>query len=108
MQISLYIYGFKTLKTYDINNYNLKLENKTYLSVIIPIKNEAKNLISLINNLKNQSLNNTYFEVFFINDHSSDKSEQIVNGLIKGVKQFKLINLTLSQKGKKRHHPESN
>ncbi len=101
LQIGLYIYGFFKLKTFNTNKLEINFEDSLYLSVIIPFKNEEKNLSALINNLKNQSLNLIYFEILFINDHSNDKSEQIISELTKGINRFKLISLTSSQKGKK-------
>ena len=74
LQIALYVYGFLKLKVYSINKNNLILENKTYLTVIIPFKNEADNLNLLVRNLKNQSLEKNQFDVLFINDHSIDTS----------------------------------
>ncbi|MCF6366117.1 MAG: glycosyltransferase [Bacteroidales bacterium] len=101
LQIIIYIYGFNKQEVYNRSKNNIINEYKTYLSVIIPFKNEEKKLPSLIKNLQNQSLNTVYFEILFINDHSSDDSEQIVKRLIKDINHFSLISLTTSQKGKK-------
>ena len=101
LQIGLYIYGYIKLKPYSINKNNLILENKTYLTVIIPFKNEADNLNLIVRNLKNQSLEKILFDVLFINDHSIDNSEQIISELIKNISHFNILSLKDSQKGKK-------
>lgn len=101
IQIILYIFGFLKLKEFIIHQDKFKFENKKYLSVIIPFKNEKKNLPDLIKSLRNQTLNSNYFELFFINDHSEDNSEQIVKKLIKDIPNFYLISEDSTAGGKK-------
>ena len=101
IQISLYIYGFFKLKSFNTSKLEINFEDSLYLSVIIPFKNEEKHLKSLFKNLKNQSIKKIHFEVFFINDLSNDNSEQIISELIKNTSHFNIISLTDSQKGKK-------
>jgi len=99
--IIAYIYGFIKIKHFKFGTVNNKLDNKIYLSIIIPFKNEEQNLSFLIENLKNQSLNKSHFEILFINDNSSDNSEIIVKEQIKDIPNFKLINQKPNLKGKK-------
>ena len=101
LQIGSYIYGFFKLKSFNTSKLERKIEDSLYLSIIIPFKNEKQHLELLFQNLKNQSIKKTHFEVFFINDHSSDNSEQIISELIKNISNFNIISLTESQKGKK-------
>lgn len=52
------------------NNYNL-------ISVIIPARNEEKNIEALLNSLKKQSYPENFFEVIIIDDFSTDKTVAI-------------------------------
>ena len=68
-------------------------------TVLVPFRNEEKNLPEIIECLNNQSFSN--FEVIFINDHSSDKSLQVLDETLpKNLLNARFINLTTS-KGKK-------
>ncbi len=71
-------------------------EKEIDISVIIPAYNEGKNLPTLINNIFetfNKSKFNNNFEVIVVNDGSQDKTEQIVNDILKIKKKLTLINL---------------
>lgn len=50
------------------------------ISVIIPFRNEAKNLSTLFESLKRQS--HSSYELIFINDHSEDNSLVLVEGFL--------------------------
>jgi len=100
-QIGLFIYGFLKLKPF-ISLKKQDFGNKRYLTVIIPFKNEENNISQLINNLKEQTLKPKYFEVSFINDNSTDKSQSIVNKLIENISNFHLIDLASKTSGKKK------
>lgn len=68
--------------------------NTTQLNctVVVPYRNEAANLSALVRALQGQKLER--FEVIFVNDHSTDNSEEV---LAKGLKDtdfsFKLLSL---------------
>ena len=49
-----------------------------FLSVIIPVRNEAKNIEILLQDLENQDLNKKYFEVFIANDNSDDNTAELI------------------------------
>ena len=74
------IIGFIKIKKQD----GAKVDNnKTQkISVIIPVRNEEKNIISCLNSLQNQNYKTTDFEIIIINDHSNDSTEKIVNTYI--------------------------
>ena len=66
-------------------------EKEIDISVIIPAYNEGKNLPTLINNIFetfNKSKFNNNFEVIVVNDGSQDKTEQIVNDILKIKKNY--------------------
>lgn len=70
--IILFTIGWFRLKNKKYPNFNAKV------SVVIPIRNEAQTIGFLLDDLKNQSISNTKFEVFIIDDFSQDKSVDIV------------------------------
>ncbi len=95
-----FIAGFIKIK--DFKSLNSKNRSpKLKLSVIIPFKNEANNLSRLVNSLINQTLEDEYYEVIFVNDHSVDKSEVILSELIKKRENFKILNTNNTVSGKK-------
>ena len=51
-------------------------EQKNKISVVVACKNEEKNLPNLINALKSQTYQD--FELIFVNDHSTDQTEEII------------------------------
>ncbi len=93
-----FILGFKKLQTYFVNKKINNSEN-VRISVLIPFKNEAKHLAALISGLKKQTLDKDLYEIFFINDHSEDKSEELLSELISGISNFNILSL---QEGKNR------
>ena len=52
---------------------------KTQVSVLIPFKNEAKNLSTLLKSLHKQDYPSCLVEYLFVNDHSDDESENLLN-----------------------------
>lgn len=59
---------FKTSTTQKVSKF----------SIVVPFKNEAENLPRLFNSLKNLNYPKEVFEIITVDDHSSDKSCQIV------------------------------
>jgi glycosyltransferase involved in cell wall biosynthesis len=55
---------------------------KTRFSILIPFRNEEENLKSLLDSLKGQSYPVHLFELIFINDESTDNSEQIIRSTL--------------------------
>ncbi|GAB5523657.1 MAG: glycosyltransferase [Roseivirga sp.] len=63
------------------------------VSVIVPFRNEAQHLETLVKALGQQAY--PYFEVVFVNDHSTDASEQLLAEILKGVDfDYHLLNLS--------------
>ena len=58
------------------------------ISIIAAAKNETVNIKSLIDSLTEINYPKDNFEVIIIDDHSSDNTFQIANGLIKGYNNF--------------------
>ena len=68
---------------------NLKGNEKSSdsrLSVIIPVRNEEKNIVNLLNDLKKQSL--IPLEIIVVDDESSDRTYEVAKGF--GVNVIKI------------------
>ena len=73
--------------------------NEYSINVVVPFRNEAKNLEQLIKSLRNQTYDK--FIVTFIDDHSEDESVQMIkDNLLENGLNWKLIQLT-DREGKK-------
>ncbi len=98
--IAQLIYGFNKVKTFE----KTELKPKTAFSIIVPFRNEAKNLPKLLNSISNLNYPKELFEIILIDDFSTDTSEKIciqwrmANGLIESTL---LENLRLSNSPKK-------
>src|SRR5687767_11995390 len=53
------------------------------ISVIIPARNEEDNIGNLLDALPGQSYSESFFEVIVVDDHSTDKTAEIVRGFPK-------------------------
>ena len=84
------IQGLKNLDKVE-NNYNTNI----FISVVIAIKNESKNLVYLLDALNNQSLSKNKFEIIFIDNESNDDSLKILKKYKK-----KIENLNYYSSGK--------
>lgn len=72
------------------------------LSVIIPIRNEEKNIKFLLADLNQQTYSSQYFEVIVVNDHSTDNSKEEALEASRDIKYlFEIIDLPENQTGKK-------
>lgn len=73
--IGLLIWGFSKVKPFQ----KTTSENKTSFSVVIPFRNEEKNLPDLLESFSSLNYNKEQFEIIFVNDASSDESERVIN-----------------------------
>ena len=73
--IAGFIYGFDKVKEFKLSN----LQSKTRFSVIIPFRNEAKNLPQLLESIQSLKYPKHLFEVIFVNDFSDDDSVHIIS-----------------------------
>ena len=61
------------------NNFTIKSSEKdTKLTVIIPVRNEAGNIVRLLEDLSNQDYPTENFEVIIANDDSSDNTADLI------------------------------
>ena len=52
-----------------------------FVSIIVPFRNEEKNILNTYNSLINQNYSAEKFEIIFVNDSSDDKSLQLLENL---------------------------
>ncbi len=71
------------------------------VSVIVPFRNEYKNISPLIEGLSGQSHTYARLKIILVDDHSSDGSAELISSLIKGNTAFMLLQLPEGQYGKK-------
>ena len=75
LTISLLIYGFINLKKVVTQN----LKPSAYFSIIVPFRNEEKNLLKLLKSISKLNYPEHLFEILVINDDSTDLSVAIFN-----------------------------
>lgn len=81
------------------NNKLAKATNHFKIDVFVPFKNEGENLNTFLCSLNSQSLSAANFQVYFINDHSTDGGEKIIKDAMFNQQNIHL--LQNSRKGKK-------
>ena len=98
--IAQLIYGFNKVKAFE----RTEVKPKTAFSIVVPFRNEAKNLPKLLKSISNLNYPKELFEIILVDDFSTDSSERICiqwrmsNGLIESTL---LENLRLSNSPKK-------
>ena len=75
---------------------NQSFETTLTVSIIIPFRNEEKNLSNIINALKNQTYDKALMEFVFVDDHSDDGSFSLCETTFnkEGYENFKLFRLS--------------
>jgi glycosyltransferase involved in cell wall biosynthesis len=76
------------------NNFVINAKKELFISVIVAVKNEEKNVTNLINSLLKQNYNNQNFEVIFADDSSTDNTAKIIKTIIKDINNFHYIFVT--------------
>lgn len=70
-----FAYGFDKVPNFKLTN----LPHKTRFSILIPFRNEAENLPSLLESIKHLNYPSALFEIIFIDDDSTDTSSEVIN-----------------------------
>ncbi len=68
------LYGFKKLPIFS----EVASQPSTHFTIIIPFRNEAKNLPNLLSSIEKLNYPSEFFEIIFVNDASEDDSEAII------------------------------
>jgi cellulose synthase/poly-beta-1,6-N-acetylglucosamine synthase-like glycosyltransferase len=61
------------------------------ISLIVAFRNEETKLAFFIDSILKQTLEKKFFELILVNDHSCDKSEEIVRRKISGLSNFQIV-----------------
>ena len=97
IRISQYMSGWKKVTEFEASNSL----HKIFISIIIPFRNEEKNINGLLKDLVNQNYPDELYEVILVNDHSEDSTTQIIDHFCSNYKNFRLIQLQENLSGKK-------
>ncbi|SDB65225.1 Glycosyltransferase, catalytic subunit of cellulose synthase and poly-beta-1,6-N-acetylglucosamine synthase [Flavobacteriaceae bacterium MAR_2010_188] len=93
------IIGFDKVETF----YIPELKAKTKFSIIVPFRNEAENLHLLLSSFSKLEYPINMFQLIFINDESSDDSENIIaNALNKTQINFRILQNEVSSNSPKK------
>lgn len=96
--IAGFVYGFYKIKVFKLEG----IPSKTKFSVVIPFRNEAKNLPELLQSIELLNYSENLFEVILIDDESEDHSVKIIETFLnrssKSVQLISNIRLTSSPK----------
>lgn len=96
--IGMLAYGFKKVKSVEMDY----LEPKTKFSIVVPFRNEAKNLPELLYSFSQLNYPRENFEIIFVNDSSKDNSVEIIEQFPALSFNFKIIeNIRTSNSPKK-------
>jgi cellulose synthase/poly-beta-1,6-N-acetylglucosamine synthase-like glycosyltransferase len=92
---------FKGLKL--ISKSNKSVENIEFISVIIPFRNEEKNILESLNSITSQSISKNKYEVIYIDDNSDDQSFSILDNADKA-ENIKILKspVSLEERGHKK------
>jgi len=61
------------------------------LSIIVPVYNEEKTVVELLNRLKKENIPNVKKEIIVVDDGSSDNTLSLLDKFVKGNKEIKLL-----------------
>jgi cellulose synthase/poly-beta-1,6-N-acetylglucosamine synthase-like glycosyltransferase len=97
--IAQYIRGWKRLRPWEIPP---AFQPKTFVSVIIPARNEAENILPCLHSLSSQTYPAHLFEVIVVDDHSTDGTLALAQNFAQNVPNLKCVSLPDSKvSGKK-------
>jgi cellulose synthase/poly-beta-1,6-N-acetylglucosamine synthase-like glycosyltransferase len=87
--ILFFLKGWLTLKT----GVQMQKDFKTTVTVLIPVRNEAKHIATLLKSLQAQHYPISLFKIILIDDHSTDQTASIAASL--ELQNLQIINLAL-------------
>ena len=94
-------YIYLLLKIYlslrNIKPYKLTSRSENFISVIIPCRNEEKNLPSLLSDIADQEYNQDHFELIIVDDNSDDSTFKTASEF-RGIKKIKVLKNSSSGK----------
>ncbi len=94
-----YLRGWKELPSWEIPP---DFQPKTAISIIVPARNEAENILPCLRSISNQNYPDHLFEVIVVDDHSTDMTFDLAQSFAQKFPHFKIVRLPdFSKKGKK-------
>ena len=98
MLIGFYFFCWSKLP--DFSSMQKSLTTK--VSVLVAVRNEEDNLPILTTCLKNQNFPKELLEIIFVNDNSTDRTEEVIrNSFLRGEINHQVISLSKNESGKK-------
>ena len=94
--ILTFTFGWIKIKPFKFNQRSSKIP----VSIVIPFRNEAENVLNIIHDIKNQTYAKDDFELILVNDHSTDNSVELILTQDLDEIMVKLLNLDINE-GKK-------
>lgn len=91
--IATFVFTWSKIPCERIDTSEIKSNLK--ISIIIPVRNEETTILNLLDDIRNQHYPQEKYEVFIIDDHSTDSTSEKVTSFIKGVPNFFLIPLKI-------------
>src|SRR5687768_7184430 len=74
-----YITGWKQTKEWAVRPPTPPLKPHTRISVIIPVRNEEKNILKILDCINKQTYPADHFEIIVVNDHSFDRTAEVIS-----------------------------
>ena len=81
--IGVFAFGYEKIKEFSFK----KLDVKTKFTIVIPFRNEAKNLPKLLTSINNLDYPTTLVEFLFVDDNSTDDSVNLINCHFEGSRE---------------------
>jgi cellulose synthase/poly-beta-1,6-N-acetylglucosamine synthase-like glycosyltransferase len=66
-------------------------ENLPSVTIVVAARNEEKNILNCLNSLNDVQYNEEKIEIVIVNDNSSDKTGELIEGFIKDKPKFKML-----------------
>ena len=99
----LFLIGKFAFAIEKVSEFKLQdIPAKTKFTVIVPFRNEAENLPTLLNSIAELNYQNSLFEIILVNDDSEDLSEDIVTKFI----STSTLDITLIQNKRQSNSPK--
>ncbi|KPL10662.1 MAG: hypothetical protein AMS26_21210, partial [Bacteroides sp. SM23_62] len=93
-----YLHGWARTLRLDVH-YRAATGGK--VSVVIPVRNEAAQMGSLLEDLQKQHYPEDHYEIILVNDHSTDHTAAVVHSYASRYANIRLIELEAGEYGKK-------
>ena len=93
-----YLYGWIKTTRLDVNKGTAR-DGKA--SIVVPVRNEAMQIGSLLEDLRKQRYPEDHYEIIIVNDHSTDHTAGVVKSYTSRFANIQLIELEAGEFGKK-------